>query len=317
MPASLRELRQRRTSVSTTMKITKAMELIAASRVTKAQQKARGADEYTRELVRAVSAVAAYSRADHPLVTAVEHPTRAAVLVINSDRGLAGGYPSGVMKVAEGLLEHLSEVGLETVIYTVGRKAKEYFRFRHVPVERSWTGFSEEPHYEQAREIGSVLIDKLFQPTAEGGVDEIHVVYTRFRSLVSQRPELVRLLPLKVVRADDPEEDLSSGGTPVDGTDAGEKGIVPPYTFEPDPETVLGALLPLYVIDRVKYMLRESAASELAARQQAMHSATDNAKQLIDTLTRQANQARQGEITQEINEIVGGAGALSESTQEI
>lgn len=315
MAASLRELRQRRTSVSTTMKITKAMELIAASRVTKAQQKARGADEYTRELVRAVSAVAAYSRADHPLVSAVEHPTRAAVLIINSDRGLAGGYPSGVMKVAEGLLEHLSEVGLETVIFTVGRKAREYFAFRHVPVEHSWTGFSEEPHYEQAREIGSALIDKLFQPTPEGGVDEIHVVFTRFRSLVSQRPELVRLLPLKVVRADEQGEDLARGGTPLDGPQ--ESGIVPPYTFEPDPETVLGALLPLYVIDRVKYMLRESAASELAARQQAMHAATDNAKQIIDTLTRQANQARQGEITQEINEIVGGAGALSESTQEI
>ncbi|SER66123.1 F-type H+-transporting ATPase subunit gamma [Propionibacterium cyclohexanicum] len=315
MPASLRELRQRKTSVSTTMKITRAMELIAASRVTRAQQKARGADEYTRELVRAVSAVAAYSRAEHPLVSEVANPSRAAVLVINSDRGLAGGYPAAVMKVAEGLLEHLAEAGLGTEIYTVGRKAQEYFTFRRVPVEHSWTGFSEEPHYENARDIGNTLIDKLFQPTAEGGVDEIHVVYTRFQSLVSQRPELVRLLPLQVVKATDPGTDLSSGATMLDGPEEGD--IVPPYTFEPDPETVLGALLPLYVIDRVKYMLRESAASELAARQQAMHSATDNAKQLIDSLTRQANQARQGEITQEINEIVGGAGALSESTQEI
>lgn len=314
MAATLRELRQRRVSVSTTMKITKAMELIAASRVTRAQQKARGADAYTKELVRAVSAVAAYSGTDHPLVTEAERPSRAAVLVINSDRGLAGGYPSGVMKVAEGLLSHLGEEDLETVIYTVGRKAKEYFAFRHVPVEHSWTGFSEEPHYEQARDIGQTLIDKLFQPTEEGGVDEIHVVFTRFGSLVSQQPDVIRLLPLKVVRASD-EDSSETSSAEVHGPQ--EEGFVPPYNFEPDAESVLNALLPLYVIDRMKYMLRESAASELAARQQAMHSATDNAKQLIDTLTRQENQARQGEITQEINEIVGGAGALSQSSQEI
>lgn len=311
MASSLRELKQRRNSVATTMKITKAMELIAASRVTKAQQRARNADEYTRELVRAVSTVAAYTREDHRLTQIKEHPKRAAVLVINSDRGLAGGYPANVMRAGEGLLKHLSEAGLETDIYTVGRRALDYFNFRHVAVKKSWQGFSEDPHYVNAHDIGKVMIDQIMTPTESGGVDEIHVVYTRFLSLVSQRTELIRLLPLQVVR--EAEETAHAGDDVV--SDNAE--LVPPYNFEPDAETVLDALLPLYVIDRIKYMLRESAASELAARQQAMHSATDNAQQLIDSLTREANTARQAEITQEITEIVGGASALSESAQEM
>lgn len=311
MPASLRELRQRKNSVATTMKITKAMELIAASRVTRARRKARNSDEYTRELVRAVSSAAAYSHVSHPLTNDITTATRVAVLVVNSDRGLAGGYPANVMRAAGGLVDRLHELGREVDIYTVGRKAQEYFAYRSVELTGSWTGFSEEPHYEHAFEIGSTLIDAFLRPTDEGGVDSIHVVFTRFRSLVTQETEIIRLLPLKIVRdsgdvAESPDVALER-----------PEGFVPPYLFEPDPETVLDALLPLYVIDRIKYMLRESAASELAARQQAMHSATDNARTLIDTLTRQANQARQGEITQEINEIVGGAGALSESTQEI
>ncbi|WP_316667648.1 F0F1 ATP synthase subunit gamma [uncultured Propionibacterium sp.] len=310
MPASLRELRQRKNSVATTMKITKAMELIAASRVTRAQQKARNSDDYTRELVRAVSSAAAYSRVSHPLTSDVENARRVAVLVVNSDRGLAGGYPSNVMRAAEGLIARLHGSGSEVDIYTVGRKAHDYFAFRGVELSDSWTGFSDEPHYRHAYRIGNRLIDAFMTPVEKGGVDSIHVVFTRFRSLVTQETEIVRLLPLKIVAdsgdvAESPDQALERPGD-----------FVPPYMFEPDPETVLGALLPLYVIDRIKYMLRESAASELAARQQAMHSATDNASTLIDTLTRQANQARQGEITQEINEIVGGAGALSESRQE-
>lgn len=311
MPASLRELRQRRNSVATTMKITKAMELIAASRVTKAQLKARKSDDYTRELVKAVSSAAAYSEVDHPLTNDITDATRVAILVVNSDRGLAGGYPSNVMKAAEGLITRLRDHGREIDIYTVGRKARDYFAFRGVDLAGSWTGFSDDPHYRHAHEIGNRLIDAFMQPTDKGGVDSIHVVFTRFQSLVTQETEIIRLLPLKIV------EDSGDVAESPDVALERPEGFVPPYMFEPDPETVLGALLPLYVIDRIKYMLRESAASELAARQQAMHSATDNANTLIDTLTRQANQARQGEITQEINEIVGGAGALSESTQEI
>lgn len=316
MASTLRELRQRRNSVAATMKITRAMELIAASRVTRAQQKARGADAYTRELVHAVSMVAAYSHAEHPLTRPSVEPKRAAVLVINSDRGLAGAYSANVMKAAEGLVNHLHEVGMETELYTSGRKAKDYYDFRHVPIEHSWVGFSEAPHYEHAHEIGMRLIDRFLQPLEDGGVDEIHVVYTRFRSLMNQRTELVRLLPLEVIRV---EQRYDLGTAPQDeNVDVAERLTYEPvYEFEPNADTVLDKLLPLYVVDRIKYMLRESAASELASRQQAMHSATDNAKQLIDQLTRDANQARQSEITQEINEIVGGAGALSEQTQEI
>lgn len=311
MPASLRELRQRKNSVATTMKITRAMELIAASRVTKAQRRARNSDEYTRELVRAVSSAAAYSRVAHPLTSDITSARRVAVLVVNSDRGLAGGYPSNVMRAAEGLIERLHGLGREVDVYAVGRKAHDYFTFRGIEPADSWTGFSDEPHYEHAFQIGTRLVDAFMRPTDDGGVDAIHVVFTRFRSLVTQETEIIRLLPLKIV------EDSGDAAESPDRALESPEGFIPPYVFEPDPETVLSALLPLYVIDRVKYMLRESAASELAARQQAMHSATDNARTLIDNLTRQANQARQGEITQEINEIVGGAGALSESTQEI
>lgn len=299
MASSLRELRQRRNSVAATMKITKAMELIAASRVNRAQAKAQQSAEYTYELHRAVNAVATFAQVDHPLTNEHRERKRSAVLVISSDRGLAGAFPGNVARSAEGLLKLLQSQGIEVELYTTGRKAKDYFAFRGIPVKQSWLGFSEAPHYEQAHEIGSVLMDSFLKRQGDGGVSELHVVYTHFRSLVSQRVRIVRLLPLEVVEGDD--------------TDPGEfaGGHIPDYTFEPDPETVLDALLPMYIIDSIKFMLRQSAASELAARQQAMHSATDNANDLIKELTRQANQARQGEITQEINEIVGGASALA------
>ncbi len=306
MAATLRELRERRSSVAATMKITKAMELIAASRVNRAELKAQSARAYTLELHRAVSAVATYAQVDHPLTR--EHHThqRSAVLVISSDRGLAGAYPGNVTRAAEGLIDLLESRGVEIELYTVGKKAMEYFAFREIPVAQSWFGFGEAPHYEHAREVGQVLMQRFLKHQEQGGVSELHVVYTQFNSLVSQQVRIVRLLPLEVVDADSGEEEL--------GPDiAAPEGIAPDYTFEPDAETVLDALLPMYIIDSIKFMLRQAAASELASRQQAMHSATDNAQELIRELTRQANQARQAEITQEINEIVGGAGALSAS----
>ncbi len=306
MAATLRELRQRRTSVASTMKITKAMELIAASRVSKAQHKAQASQDYTYELRRAVSAVATFARVDHPLTNEHRERNRSAVLVISSDRGLAGAYPGNIARSAEGLVSLLTSQGVDVDIYTTGRKAKEYFAFRGVEVQQSWEGFSEAPHYEHAQEIGNVLMERFLKRQAEGGVSELHVVYTHFMSLVSQRVRIVRLLPLEVVEGDpaEPDEQLEPGAN------------VPEYAFEPSPEKVLDAVLPMYIIDSIKFMLRQAAASELASRQQAMHSATDNANDLIRDLTRQANQARQAEITQEINEIVGGAGALSESGQE-
>ena len=298
MPASLRELRSRKNSVSTTKKITRAMELIAASRIVKAQQRAQAAAPYARELTRAVSAVATFSDVDHPLTIEGENPTRAAVLLITSDRGLAGAYSSSVIKAGEQLTSLLREEGKEVLPFLTGRKAAAFYQFRRRNVHRQWEGFSDAPSYSNAREITDALIEAFLTPTEEGGVDEIHVVYTRFVSMLTQTPEVIRLLPLEV----------------VEGSDAPEaEDLLPLYEFEPNAETVLDELLPLYVASRIQYCLLQAAASELAARQKAMKSATDNAQSLIERLTREANQARQAEITQEISEIVGGAGALADA----
>ena len=299
MPASLRELRQRRKTVSTTKKITRAMELIAASRIIKAQQRAQAAAPYARELTRAVSAVATFSNVEHPLTTEKENPTRAAVLLITSDRGLAGAYSSSVIKEGEQLTRLLNDGGKEVMPYISGRKAAAFYTFRKRPIAARWDGFSDAPTYRNAREITDALIGAFLADTDEGGVDEIHVVYTRFVSMLTQRAEVIRLLPLEVVEGTEPPE--------------GDE-LLPLYEFEPDAETVLDELLPLYVASRIQYCLLQSAASELASRQKAMKSATDNAQQLIERLTREANQARQAEITQEISEIVCGASALAEAT---
>ena len=299
MPASLRELRSRRTSVSTTKKITRAMELIAASRIIKAQQRAREAAPYARELTRAVSAVATFSNVEHPLTTEKENPSRAAVLLITSDRGLAGAYSSAVIRAGEELTELLRGEGLEVLPHLAGRKAIAFYQFRRRSVAAQWDGFSDAPSYANAREITDALIEAFRTPTEEGGVDEIHVVYTRFVSMLTQTPEVIRLLPLEVVEgAESPEPD----------------DVLPLYEFEPNAETVLDELLPLYVASRIQYCLLQSAASELASRQKAMKSATDNAQSLIERLTREANQARQAEITQEISEIVSGASALADAS---
>jgi F-type H+-transporting ATPase subunit gamma len=299
MPASLRELRERRSSVTTTKKVTRAMELIAASRIVKAQQRAQSSAPYARELTRAVSAVATFSNVEHPLTTEAENPTRAAVLLITSDRGLAGAYSSAVIRQGEELTQLLRESGKTAVPYLAGRKAAAFYKFRQRKIAGAWEGFSEAPSYAQAREIADALIEAFLTPTEEGGVDEIHVVYTRFVSMLTQKAEVIRLLPLEVVEGEEPPPDSE---------------LLPLYEFEPDAETVLDELLPLYVASRIQYCLLQGAASELASRQRAMKSATDNAQQLIERLTREANQARQAEITQEISEIVGGAAALADAS---
>ena len=302
MAVSLREYRARIKSTESMKKITRAMELIAASRIIKAQQRAKQASPYARELSRAVSAVATYSNVDHPLTTEPENPKRAAVLIVTSDRGLAGAYSSSVLKEAERLNERLRAEGKTVTTYISGRKGEAYFKFRQRPVAASWTGFSDQPQYENAREIGEALIEAFIaglDPDAEGGVDEVHLVYTQFRSMLVQEPHTVRLLPLEVVEGEEKP--------PADE-------VLPLYEFEPSPEEVLDALLPKYVDSRVFLALLQASASELAARQKAMKSATDNAEELIKKFTRIANQARQAGITQEISEIVGGVNALADAT---
>ena len=236
MAATLRELRERRNSVAATMKITKAMELIAASRVNRAELKAQSAREYTLELHRAVNAVATFAQVEHPLTREHRERKRSAVLVISSDRGLAGAYPGNVSRAAEGLIDLLESKGITVQLFTVGKKAMEHFAFRGVPVEQSWYGFGEAPHYEHAREIGQVLMQRFLTHQDEGGVAELHVVYTQFNSLVSQRVRIVRLLPLQVVEADQDEGEKELGPDL-----SSPEGLVPDYAFEPDAETVLNA----------------------------------------------------------------------------
>lgn len=305
MALSLREYRARIKSVESTKKITRAMELIAASRIVKAQQKAQAAAPYARELTRAVSAVATYSNVDHPMTTEPENPKRAAVLIVTSDRGLAGAYSSSVLKEGERLAERLREAGREVDFYITGRKGVAYFNFRRRPIVREWSGFSDQPDYDVAREIGDRLIEAFLsdQESASddrgAGVDEVHVVYTRFRSMLVQEPTAVRLLPLEVVEGEERPSDEEA---------------LPLYEFEPSASEVLDGLLPRYVQSRIFFALLQAAASELAARQRAMKSATDNAEELIKKYKRIANQARQAGITQEISEIVGGVNALADAT---
>jgi F-type H+-transporting ATPase subunit gamma len=303
MPASLRELRERRRSVQTTKKITRAMELIAASRIVKAQQAAQESLPYTRELNRAVAAVASFSGYDHPLTRENEHPTRAAVLIVTSDRGLAGAYSTNAIKLGDRLISTLRDEGKDVKIFITGRKGIAYYQFRDRDVEQSWAGFSDKPTHHQSDEVADALINAFLTPIEEGGVDEIHVVYTRMESMLIQEPRVRRVLPLRVVR-----DAINPDPVP--------EGLLPLYEFEPDPVTVLNALLPMYVRNRIHFYLMQGAASELASKQKAMKSATDNAEELIQKLTRDANRARQSQITQEITEIVGGASALAETDDE-
>jgi F-type H+-transporting ATPase subunit gamma len=297
MATSVREYRAKIKSTESMKKITRAMELIAASRIIKAQQQAAAATPYARELTRAVSALATYSRVEHPLTTEPENPQRAAVLVITSDRGLAGAYSASVLKEAERLREKLRSEGKEAVLYVAGRKGVAFYKFRNREIEASWTGFSDRPGYSDAREIGDALVPAFLDE--EAGVDEVHVVFSRFKSMLIQSPDVIRLMPLHVVEGEErPEENEAH----------------PLYEFEPSAEDVFDALLPRYVYSRIYFCLLQAAASELAARQRAMKAATDNAQDLILQYTRIANQARQAGITQEISEIVGGANALADAT---
>ncbi|MFE9257525.1 F0F1 ATP synthase subunit gamma [Streptomyces sp. NPDC006879] len=300
MGAQLRVYKRRIRSVTATKKITKAMEMIAASRIVKAQRQVAASTPYATELTRAVTAVATGSNTKHPLTTEAEVSSRAAVLLVTSDRGLAGGYSSNAIKAAERLTERLRGEGKEVDTYIVGRKGVAYYGFRERKVVDNWTGFTDSPSYANAKAVAAPLIEAVSTETAEGGVDELHIVYTEFVSMMTQNPVDSRMLPLSLDQA---KEESSAKGE-----------ILPLFDFEPSAEDVLDALLPRYVESRVYNALLQAAASEHAARRRAMKSATDNAGELIKSLSRLANAARQAEITQEISEIVGGASALADAT---
>ncbi|MFE0137784.1 F0F1 ATP synthase subunit gamma [Streptomyces sp. NPDC059037] len=300
MGAQLRVYKRRIKSVTATKKITKAMEMIAASRVVKAQRKVAASTPYATELTRAVTAVATGASDKHPLTTEAEAPTRAAVLLLSSDRGLAGAFNSNAIKGAEQLTAKLQGQGMEVDTYIVGRRGIAHYNFRERKIAGQWTGFTDAPSYADAKVIAGPLIEAIEKDSAEGGVDELHIVYTEFISMMTQDAVGSRLLPLSL------DEVAKEAGT----TDEAR----PLYDFEPSAEDVLDALLPRYVESRIYNALLQSAASKHAATRRAMKSATDNAGDLITALTRSANAARQAEITQEISEIVGGSSALADAT---
>jgi F-type H+-transporting ATPase subunit gamma len=297
MAAQLRLVRRRISSVQSIAKITRAQELIASSRIVRAQQQQRAAQPYARELTRAVEAVISRStNIDHPFTREPEHPARAAVLVLTSDQGFAGAYNANVLRESQRLRQRLRERGIEPVLYVAGRKGISWHRFRDLELQASWNGFSAAPRYANAQEITDVLLEAF--DAQDGGVDEIHLVYTEFVSMLTQRPAVVRALPIQIEET----------------TEEHPSGPLPQYEWEPGPEEVLDALLPQYLASRLYYAMLEAAAAELASRRRAMKAATDNANDLLEVLTREANNARQAEITQEISEIVGGANALAEAS---
>src|ERR1700753_635139 len=302
MAATLRELRGRIRSAGSIKKITKAQEMIATSRIGKAQARLKEARPYTDEITRVLTTLASEAALDHPLLVEKPSPKRVAVLVVSSDRGLCGAYNSGAFRKAEELFSRLRQDGKTPVLYTVGRKAQGYFKFRNWDISESWTGFSERPSYEDAAEVAETLVSAFLagagddeESSDEAGVDELHIVYTEFKSMMSQSVGAHRMAPMVVEYIEDDNEPHTL------------------YSFEPAATTLSDALLPRYLTTRIYTALLESAASELASRQRAMKSASDNADDLIKALTLEANRERQAPITQEINEIVGGANALADA----
>ncbi len=287
----IRQLRRRIKSVKSTQKITRAMEMIAASRIVKAQRRMAAARPYAEQITEVIKGLAVSNEVDdHPLLAPHESIDRVAVIVITSDRGLAGAYNSNVLKRAERVIDAEEREGREIALYCVGKKATDYFAFRGRTPVHSWEGVSDTPEMEHAREIGEAFT----KPYEAGELDKVWLVYTDFQSALTQVPNAMQLLPV------DPAEFAG-------GSDA----ITPQFVFEPDPQSILDLLIPSYVDAKVFAGMLESAASEHASRQRAMKSATDNASDVIDNLSRIMNAARQEQITTEISEIVGGAEALA------
>lgn len=302
MAAQVRVLRQRVKSVKSTQKITKAQEMIATSRIAKAQAKVAAAAPYSRQITQVLTALASASTLDHPLLNEREQPQRAGILLITADRGLCGGYNASAIKAAEELGALLRSQGKESVLYVIGRKGVGYYTFRNRPMEATWTGFSERPTYAHAEHATEEILPAFLAgsagQTADGkpGIDEIHLVSTHFVSMITQRPQARRMAPMEIEYVD---------------RDPNTPGVVPAYEFEPSSDQLLDEMLPKYLKTRIYAALLDAAASESAARRAACKAATDNANDIIKKLSRQANQARQAQITQELTEIVGGADALA------
>ncbi|MDK8523841.1 F0F1 ATP synthase subunit gamma [Corynebacterium sp. MSK150] len=326
--ANLRELRDRIRSVNSTKKITKAQELIATSRITKAQARVEASQPYAAEMTRMMNKLAAASTLEHDMLREREDGNVAAILVVTSDRGMCGGYNNNVFKKAAQLQALLESKGYEVVRYVTGNKGIGHYKFREDEIVGSWGGFSQDPTWETTHDVRRHLIDGFIAGShgttkgrdglhAQGegagvrGFDQVHVVYTEFESMLTQTARAQQLLPVQPVIQDEEYHLGDSALTDAESADDVAAG----FEFEPDADTLMKALLPQYVSRILFAMFLEASASESAARRTAMKSATDNATEMVEDLSRVANQARQAQITQEISEIVGGAGALSDSAE--
>ncbi|WP_155371933.1 F0F1 ATP synthase subunit gamma [Catellatospora vulcania] len=309
MAGQVRVLRRRIKATRSTKKITKAMELVATSRIAKAQDRVAASLPYANAITGVLTALASNTNAQHPLLVPRDPEHRAGVLLITSDRGLCGGYNANAIKLTEQLISRLKAQGKQVALYVIGRKGITYYTYRGRELAGSWSGFSEQPRFEDARRVGELLIQAFVHGADDGadhagddgvlGVDELHIVYTEFKSLISQNASTKIFAPMQVEERE------------------GNKGeLLPAYDFEPNAEELLDALLPKYINTRIYAALLDSAASESASRRRAMKSATDNAEEMIKSLTREMNSARQAAITQEISEIVGGANALAAAGSE-
>ncbi|WP_431812693.1 F0F1 ATP synthase subunit gamma [Kocuria sp. cx-455] len=303
MGAQIRVYRQKISSTSSMKKIFKAMEMIATSRINKSRQSLEAAYPYANALTRAVSQIASQHNISHPLTSTADDVRRSAVVIFTSDRGLAGSYSSNVLKRAEELLGLLDSEGKEVRVYLVGRKAKAYFDFRHRDYDEFWTGDTDNANPTRAAELTERLLGDISASYEDGGVDEIHLVYTAFKSMVTQEPRVLRLLPLEVVDANNLDDQVAQDYQDLEETQNN-------FEFEPNPEEFLNEVLPRYIKSRIYSSLCHAASSELASRQRAMKAAGDNADELIKKYTRLMNNARQAEITTELTEIVSGAEAL-------
>jgi F-type H+-transporting ATPase subunit gamma len=308
MAGQVQILRRRIRTVRSTKKIAKAQELVATSRIARAQERVAAAKPYAEAITQVLTALASNTNLDNPLVTPRERVRRAGVLLITSDRGLAGAYNANAIRMCEQLISRLRADGKDVALYVIGRKGAGYYRFRNRPIEASWTGFSERPSFEDARRVGESLLgafvagaddtDEEHGPEGIEGVDELHIVSTKFQSLMTQTAQAHFLAPMEVEERER------------------EPGLRPEYEFEPDADELLNALLPKYLNTRIYAALLDSAASESASRRRAMKSASDNADDLLRRYTREMNTARQASITQEIREFVGGANALASAVSD-
>lgn len=305
MPSQL-ALKSRIASTKALGKIFNAQEMIASAHIAQSRRQALQAKPFTDALNDAMLSLLAHTDITHPIFNLEENNPRVAVLAVAADRGMAGAYTTNIIRQTQTLLSRLDKDHKKPLLYVFGRRAVDYYKYRNRDVEGTWEGESDRPSVATARAISDKLLDAYMKPGSQGGVSELFIVYTEFINMVRQRVRVLRMLPIELV--EDTGEALPD---PFNAhRDLRTKKAVPLYSFEPDAQSVLDEVLPLYVRARIHECLLTSAASETASRQNAMHSATDNANKLIDNLTLKLNQSRQAQITQELTEIVSGADAL-------